>query len=69
MQKTSFTLRPMQASDVKEGLRLSTAEGWNQTEKDWKFFIENTNNICVVAEANNKVIGTTTAINYSDEVA
>jgi ribosomal protein S18 acetylase RimI-like enzyme len=69
MQKTSFTLRPMQANDVKDGMRLSTAEGWNQTEKDWKFFIENTNNICVVAEAGKKVIGTITAINYSNEVA
>ena len=68
MNELSFTLRPMQLSDVEAGMRLSTAEGWNQTEKDWKFFIEK-QSICVVAEANNKVIGTTTAINYADQIA
>src|SRR3954469_25862137 len=69
MEKISFTIRPMQLNDVEDGMRLSTAEGWNQTEKDWKFLIENPANICLVAETDNKVIGTTTAINYSNEVA
>jgi len=59
----------MQLSDVEAGMRLSTAEGWNQTEIDWKFFIESRQNICLVAEADDKVIGTTTAINYSDKIA
>lgn len=45
------------------------AEGWNQTEKDWKLFIEDPGNICVVAECNQKVIATTTAINYSQQIA
>src|SRR5690349_6739087 len=69
MSELSITLRPMQLSDVEAGMRLSTAEGWNQTEKDWKFFIENPQNICVVAETDNKIIGTTTAINYADQLA
>jgi Acetyltransferase (GNAT) domain len=50
-------------------MKLSNAEGWNQTEKDWKLLIENPENACMVAECDNKVIGTTTAINYSNEVA
>lgn len=58
----------MQISDIEYGMALSTTEGWNQTEKDWKLLIENPENICLVAEADNKVIGTTTAINYSNEV-
>jgi predicted GNAT family N-acyltransferase len=69
MSEFSITLRPMQLSDVKAGMQLSTAEGWNQTEKDWKFFVENPQNICVVAEMDNKVIGTTIAINYADQIA
>src|SRR6476619_2273692 len=69
MNKIPFTIRSMQMSDIENGLRLSITEGWNQTEKDWKLFIENPQNICIVAEAGNKVIGTTTAINYSNQLA
>jgi predicted GNAT family N-acyltransferase len=69
MEKISFTLRPMQSNDIEQGMRLSTAEGWNQTEEDWKLLIENPENICCIAESKNKVIGTTTAINYSNEIA
>jgi len=62
-------LRQMQLSDVKAGMRLSTAEGWNQTEKDWKFLIANSQNICLAAEADDKVVGTTTATNYANQLA
>jgi hypothetical protein len=50
-------------------MKLSTAEGWNQTESDWKLLIENSENVCLAAESGKKVIGTTTVINYSNEVA
>jgi len=69
MDKISFTLRGMQLSDIEHGMQLSTEEGWNQTEKDWKLLIEKPGNICLVAETNSKVIGTTTAINYSNQIA
>lgn len=69
MRKTGFILRNMKLIDIESGLRLSNAEGWNQTEKDWELLIENAGNVCMVAEWNNKVIGTTTAINYSNDVA
>src|SRR5436305_10546501 len=69
MEKISFTLRPMQLRDIEQGMQLSTDEGWNQTEKDWKLLIETPGNICLVAEIRNKIIGTTTAINYSNEIA
>ena len=59
----------MQQADIKAGMKLSTAAGWNQTEKDWKRLLENPENICIVAEGDNQVIGTTTAINYSNQVA
>jgi GNAT superfamily N-acetyltransferase len=69
MTKATFIVRPMQLSDIEMGMRLSRAEGWNQTEKDWKLLLENTENVCMAAEWDNKVIGTTTAINYSNDVA
>ena len=59
----------MELSDIGSAMKLSGAEGWNQTEKDWKLLIENTGNVCMLAECGNKVIGTTTAINYSNQVA
>ena len=59
----------MQLDDIASGMRLSSAEGWNQTQKDWKLFIETRGNVCLVAEADNKVIGTTAAMNYSNKVA
>jgi ribosomal protein S18 acetylase RimI-like enzyme len=69
MNELPVTLMQMQLSDVKAGMRLSTAEGWNQTEKDWKFLIANSQNICLAAEADDKVVGTTTATNYANQLA
>jgi GNAT superfamily N-acetyltransferase len=69
MQKPIFILRPMQLSDIGSAMKLSNAEGWNQTEKDWKVFLEMPENICMVAEYDNRIIGTTTAINYSNQTA
>lgn len=37
MRKLAFILRPMELSDIGSAMKLSNAEGWNQTEKDWKF--------------------------------
>lgn len=59
----------MQFGDIGSAIKLSNAEGWNQTEKDWKLLIENRENVCLLAECDNKVIGTTTAINYSNKVS
>ena len=69
MQKAKFILRAMQPGDIDSAMKLSVAEGWNQTENDWKTFLENDENICMVAECDNKVVGTTTSMNYSNEVA
>src|ERR1700712_5262450 len=69
MEKTPFIIRNMEPGDVEGAMRLSDAAGWNQTEKDWGLLIENAENVCLLAESGDKVIGTTTAINYSNEVA
>ncbi|MEO9005420.1 MAG: GNAT family N-acetyltransferase [Ginsengibacter sp.] len=69
MNELAFTLRKLQLSDIADAMKLSSAEGWNQTKIDWKFLIENPENICMAAKYDNKIIGTTTAINYSNQVA
>ena len=59
----------MQLSDIVHAMKLSNTEGWNQTEKDWKLLIESPQNVCMLAECNRKIIGTTTAMNYSNQIA
>jgi ribosomal protein S18 acetylase RimI-like enzyme len=59
----------MDLNDLSRAMELSYSEGWNQTEKDWRLLLGNPLNICLVAEHNNMVIGTATALNHSNEVA
>ena len=59
----------MHPDDIETAMKLSAAEGWNQTDRDWKLFLERENNVCMVAESVNRVVGTTTSINYSNRVA
>src|SRR6185312_4113717 len=69
MKKTAFIVREMHTEDITTAMKLSTAEGWNQTERDWRFLIDNPRNLGIVAESSNTIIGTTTVMNYSDRVA
>ena len=56
MKQTVFTVRAMQLSDIESAMKLSTAEGWNQTEKDWKLLLDHPGNICILAEFGSKII-------------
>lgn len=69
MEKSDITIRSIKLSDLNGVMRLSTEQGWNQTAADWKMMIENQQNYCLLAEWHGKIIGTTTAINYGQEVA
>ncbi|MCA1760312.1 MAG: GNAT family N-acetyltransferase [Bacteroidales bacterium] len=62
-------LKILEPADIGQALRLSKAEGWNQTEKDWEFLINNDDNICLAADVDGKIVGTATAINYENNVA
>jgi len=64
-----FNIRLMTADDLSQALALSVAEGWNQTEKDWRLLLENPENICIVAEKDKKVAGTATALVHSGKIA
>jgi GNAT superfamily N-acetyltransferase len=69
MSNADFILRPIQPGDIKYAMKLSNGEGWNQIEWDWKLLIENPENVSMLAEFRKKIIGTTTAINYSNQLA
>jgi len=61
--------KPMQSVEIGDGLKLSSAENWNQTEEDWKFLVDGGENICLAAEYKGEIVATTAAVNYSGRVA
>lgn len=65
----SFRVRQMNLSDLSAAMVLSYSEGWNQTEKDWRLFLDDPLNICLVIEKGERIIGTLTALNYGNRVA
>lgn len=69
MNTLAVTLRKMQEADIAAAMKLSEAEGWNQSAYDWKIFVANEQNICMLASYDDQVIGTTTAMNYEGELA
>ena len=69
MQKEDIILRRIQLSDLNGVMRLSTEQGWNQTETDWRLILENPQNSCLLAMYHGKIIGTIAAMNYSNDVA
>ena len=68
MNELAFNIRPIQLKDIDGAIKLSTAEGWNQTENDWRRFIDNPGNVGSLAETSDRIIGTTTTMNYSNKV-
>ncbi len=62
-------IRSLEVADVKQAMHLVLSEGWNQTLQDWKFMIQNSPDICLAAEVDNMVVGTSTAVIYSGELA
>ncbi len=62
-------LKILTVQDIPRVWELSNAEGWNQTEKDWKFLIENPGNVCLALEQKGKTVATATAMNYEKRVA
>lgn len=69
MKNLSVKIRLMRSSDIAAAMRLKNSEGWNQTEKDWQLLLEYAQDLCLVAEYDQEIIGTVTAINYSNDVA
>jgi GNAT superfamily N-acetyltransferase len=53
-------VRPLTAGDLPLGLRLCGSAGWNQTEADWRRFLDLQPDGCFVAEDDGTPVGTTT---------
>jgi predicted N-acetyltransferase YhbS len=61
--------RDMAVGDIPEGLRLSRASGWNQTEADWQLLLTANPGRFVVAVRDGRVFGTAGAAAYPPRLA
>ncbi len=66
---SEIVIRPMTADDLPMAAALSQAEGWNQTESDWKFLLSNPGNICFAACLGSNITGTAVATVHSSDLA
>jgi GNAT superfamily N-acetyltransferase len=58
------SIREMTLADIPAGLRLCRASRWNQTERDWRYFLSSAPQGALVAEENGVVIGTVATLPY-----
>jgi GNAT superfamily N-acetyltransferase len=58
------SIRRMTLEDVPAGLSLCRAARWNQTERDWRYFLTAAPGSALVAEENGVVVGTVAALPY-----
>jgi GNAT superfamily N-acetyltransferase len=59
--------RRMRLDDVGRGLELCRAAKWNQVERDWRFFVEQSRAGCLVEEHDGWVAGTSATLDYGEE--
>ncbi len=59
----------MKRADIPAEMRLKDLAGWNQTEADWERFLDASPDGCFVAEAAERVVGTSTTIVYEGRFA
>ena len=64
-----YSIRNLTIKDFPEAMKLVLAEGWNQTENDWKLFIENPDNACKCMVVDGQLIGTATSYRFSGNLA
>jgi GNAT superfamily N-acetyltransferase len=69
MLQESLNIRNFTSHDIKKAMELVLAERWNQTDTEWHILMGNPQNVCLVAEVENELVGTATAINYNNKVA
>ena len=69
MDTPTIQITALRPEDIPSGMLLSSAENWNQTPADWQLFLEGLGNVAIAARFGNRLVGTTTAMNYLDRVA
>lgn len=62
-------MRLLTPADIRAGMRLKDAAGWNQTEADWRNLIELAAESCFGIESDGVLRATTTAVCYGTELA
>lgn len=62
--KGALAIRPMEACDIADGMRLRTLAGWNQLEADWQMYLEAAPKGCFCMVHNGLPVGTATTIDY-----
>jgi GNAT superfamily N-acetyltransferase len=60
----SVSFRDMTPADVADGLRLSRASGWNQTEADWRLLLALGPGLFRVGEESGRVVASGGAVRY-----
>ncbi len=65
----SIRFRTMTVADIPGGMRLKNAAGWNQTEADWRRFLDADAEGTFVAEFDGRIVGTVATITYENHVA
>jgi GNAT superfamily N-acetyltransferase len=58
----------MVSGDIEAGIRLKDAAGWNQTESDWRLFLDLSPKGCFVAVCDGATVGTVTTASYRNLV-
>jgi GNAT superfamily N-acetyltransferase len=61
---TGTSIREMRAADIPGGLDLCRASGWNQTARDWEFFLKTAPHGALAAVANDRMIGSVATLPY-----
>ncbi|SHM99873.1 Acetyltransferase (GNAT) domain-containing protein [Cyclobacterium lianum] len=67
--ESEIYIKHMQEEDLPAAMALKAAEGWNQTEADWKLFLGGDPRLCLVARKEGKTVATVTAFAYDTKLA
>jgi ribosomal protein S18 acetylase RimI-like enzyme len=63
----NVSVRPLTVADLRFASQVRALAGWNQTEADWRGYLEFEPEGCFIAEAGGKPAGTATAIRYGEK--
>jgi GNAT superfamily N-acetyltransferase len=69
IDNNSIKIRVMHGDDIPAAMRLSIAEGWNQTEEDWSMLLRHTPGYAFAAVNKDQIIGTVVTLLFDDQLA
>jgi len=64
-----LTIDPLRDADVADAMALSTGEGWNQTDADWRRLLRLGIGGCFAARVDGRLVGTVTTTVYESALA